>query len=265
MKNRLYGISYAFSKAPGIDTVAQLGAISYSPTVVCYDQEADKYVTMRFPNEFKVWSRIGTLSQNSKSYYGRLAAAARENQERLIADFICALILTQLREHTDSRFTFIIKDAFETEKFVGRLGYLGLPLDKITTYFVSSNPRDLLTNYLAPFSENRHGDLSLLRGGEDRLFGPFPEDEEVTMLRTFFCTFSHRELYPLRVNLFSQFMDRQKLEHEHNQMKELFLSPDRTELYFIDGGNGQERTRLPKALIRCEDYIEQKILSAANP
>lgn len=265
MKNRLYGISYAFSKAPGIDNVAQVGAIRYSPAVVCYSQENNEYVTMQFPDEFKVWSRIGALSQNNKSYYGRLASEARENQERLIADFICALILTQLRKYADSRFTFIIKDAFETEKFVGRLGYLGLPLDKITIYFVSSNPRDLLTNYLAPFSENRYGDLSLLRGGENKLFGPFPEDEEATMLRTFFCTFSHAELYPLRVNLFSQFMDRQKLDYEHSQIKELFLSRDWTELYPIDGGNRREQTRLPTALIRCEDYIKQKILPAANP
>lgn len=265
MKKRLYGISYAFSKAPDIDAVAQSGAISYSPAVVCYSQENDKYTAMQFPDNFKVRSRIGALSQNSKSYYGRLAAAARENQERLIADFICALILTQLREYADSRFTFIIKDAFETEKFVGRLGYLGLPLDKITIYFVSSNPRDLLTNYLAPFSTNRHGDLSLLRGGEDKLFGPFPEDEEATMLRTFFCTFSHAELYPLRVNLFSQFMDRQKLDQEYNQMRELFLSPTWTELYPIDGGNGRELTRLPTALVQCEDYIKRKIMPASNP
>ena len=97
------------------------------------------------------------------------------------------------------------------------------------------------------------------------MFGPFPEDEEATMLRTFFCTFSNSELYPLRVNLFSQFMDRQKLEHEYNQMKELFLSPDETELYPIDGGNRRERTRLPTALVRCEDYIKRKIFLAANP
>lgn len=265
MKERLYGISYAFSKAPDIDAVAQLGAIGYSPVVVCYDQESGQYLTMRSPNEFRVWSHIGEFSLDSKSYYSRLATAARENQERLIADFISALILKQLRTHADSSFTFVIKDAFETEKFVGRLGYLGLPLDKITIYFVSSNPRDLLTNYLAPFSTNRHGDLSLLRGGANRLFGPFPEDEEATMLRTFFCTFSQPELYPLRINLFSQFMDRPKLDYERKQMQKLFLSQDWTRFYPVDGGHRSEKTRLPKALIQCEDYIKKKILPAANP
>lgn len=264
MTERLYGISYAFSPLQDTDTISTEGFVTYSPTAVCYDDRDHRHLELKFPKDFRAYPRKGDLYPSSKSYYNKLGMTARENQERLIADFICAIILKQLRAFPDDRFIFVIKDAFETEKFVGRLGYLGLPLDKIAIYFISSNLKDLLTNYLSPFSQERIGDLSRLKGGTDGLFGPFPEDEEATMLRTFFWAFSNPELYPLRINLFSQFMNRPMLDRECKRIERLFGSQNWAELYAVDGGRGQEKTRLPKVLIECEDYIRRKITAQSS-
>ena len=261
MTKRLYGISYTFSPLQDTDTISTRGFVTYSPTAVCYDYRNHTYLELKFPESFKAYPRKGDFNPSSKSYYNKLGMTVRENQERLIADFICAIILKQLRTFPNDEFIFVIKDSFETEKFVGRLGYLGLPLDKVAIYFISSNLKDLLTNYLSPFSQERIGDLSRLKGNTDGLYGPFPEDEEATMLRTFFWAFSNPELYPLRINLFSQFMNRSMLDRECKRMERLFQSQGWAELYTVDGGRGQEKTRLPKVLIECEDYIRKKIIS----
>lgn len=259
MTERLYGISYYFSPMPDTDAISDTGAVEYAPVVVCYDKKNKKCSRLSFPSKFKTHPHRKDIYPNDKSYYSKLKMAARENQERLVADFICALILQQLRLYPEDRLVFVIKDAFETEKFVGRLGYLGLPLDRISIYFVSSNLRDLLTNYLAPYSEGRVGDLTLLKGQSDKLFGPYPADDEVTMLRTFFWSFSNQELYPLRINLFSQFMNHATLEHERERIKNYFVSPQWTEIYVADGGRGREKTRLPTVLVQCEEYIKERV------
>lgn len=264
MSQRLYGISYAFSQLEDTDAASAKGFMTYSPTAVCYDEKTQEFLELKFPKDFKAYPRKGGLYPSNKSYYSKLSLTARENQERLIADFICAIILKQLRSFPDDQFIFVIKDAFETEKFVGRLGYLGLPLDKVAIYFISSNLRDLLTNYLSPFSQERVGDLSRLKASKDGLFGPFPENEEATMLRTFFWAFPNKELYPLRINLFSQFMNRSMQDRECRRIERLFRSEGWTGPYKADGGLGQERTRLPKVLIECEDYIRKKIIPDNN-
>lgn len=257
MTERLYGISYIFSPMPDIDTISREGTIAYSPAIVYYDGVSDRFSSVSFPKEFRAFANIGELSPDNRNFFGKLRTAARVNQERLIADFICAVVLKELRQFPNDRFLFVIKDAFETEKIVGRLGYLGLPLGRITIYFISSNLKDFLTNYLAPYSETRSSDLSLLKGMTG-LSGPFPEDDAVTMLRTFFWAFSASELYPLRINLFSQFMSHSTLEEQHARMVKYLEQPEWTELCSAEGGIGNERTRLPKVLVRCEDYIASK-------
>ena len=260
IKERLCGISYAFSPLQDTDAISANGFVTYSPIAVCYDDVDKKHLKIKFPDDFKAYPLKGELYRNGKSYYKKFGMIARENQERLVADYICAIILKQLREHPEDSFTFVIKDSFETEKFVGRLGYLGLPLDRVSIYFISSNLKDLLTNFLSPYSKETIGDLSRLKGKTEGLFGPFPEDEEATMLRTFFWAFSNPELYPLRINLFSQFMNRKKMDEECERMETLFKQQGWTEIYPVEGGRGQEKTRLPKVLIECDDYIK-KILS----
>lgn len=259
MTERLYGISYAFSPMPDTDVISTEGAVPYSPTVVCYGEGEDRPSILQFPGEFRAYPRDDTLYTGSKSYYNKLRTIARDNQERLIADFICARILEQLRRYPADRLVFVIKDAFETEKFVGRLGYLGLPLDRISIYFVSSNLKDFLTNYLEPYSEGKISDLARLKGESDKLFGPFPQDEEMTMLRTYFWTFANPELYPLRINLFSQFMNHAMLEREGKRIEGYFKTSAWTEVYRAEGGRGIERTRLPTVLIQCEEYIKNKL------
>lgn len=257
MTERLYGISYAFSSMPDIDTISREGTIAYSPSVVYYDEVNSSFSSVTFPNEFRAFANISELSPDNRSFYSKLRTTARVNQERLIADFICAVVLKELRQFPDDRLLFVIKDAFETEKIVGRLGYLGLPLDRITIYFISANLKDFLTNYLAPYSETRSSDLSLLKGMTG-LSGPFPDDDTVTMLRTFFWSFSNPELYPLRINLFSQFMSHSTLKEQRERMMEYLKQPEWTELCGVEGGIGNERTRLPKVLCQCEDYIANK-------
>lgn len=256
--NRLFGISYAFSEMPDIETISKKGFIAYSPLVVCCEDQIENFSKLQFPEEFRTYSQDFELHSGHQSYYRNLHMMSRDHQERLVADYICAFILEKLRLYPKDYCTFVIKDTFESEKFVGRLGYLGLPLDRLTIYFVSRDLKDMLTNYISPFSAERQSDLSILQNKRRVILGPYPVDEDITMLYTFYCAFENQELYPIRINLFAQFMDRSTLEQRRADMKSYFLSPGTTEVCRVDGGREQDRTRMPTILIRCEEYIRQK-------
>lgn len=256
--NRLFGISYAFSEMPDIDTISKEGSVAYSPLVVCCEGRAKEFSRLQFPQAFRSYPRDIELSPGHRSYYKGLHTTARDHQERLVADYICAFILEKLRTYPKDHCTFVIKDTFESEKFVGRLGYLGLPLDRLTIYFVSRDLKDMLTNYISPFSAERRSDLSILQKERKKILGPYPADEEITMLYTFYCAFEKQELYPIRINLFAQFMDRSTLERRRAGMERYFLAPGTTEVCPVDGGRKLDRTRMPTVLLRCEDYIRQR-------
>lgn len=255
---RLFGISYAFSEMPDIDMISREGSVTYSPVVVCCEDRVEGFSKLQFPQEFRSYPIDFELHSGHQSYYRSLHMMAREHQERLVADYICAFILEKLRLYPKDQCTFVIKDAFESEKFVGRLGYLGLPLDRLTICFVSRDLKDMLTNYISPFSAERQSDLSILQNKREIIMGPYPADEEITMLYTFYCAFKNQELYPIRINLFAQFMDRSTLEQRYADLKSYFLASGTTEVCRVDGGREHDRTRMPKVLLRCEEYIRQR-------
>ncbi len=257
MTERLFGISYAFSEMPETKDISEKGYVEYSPIVVCYEQETDSLIKLQYPKPFRAYSKNMELYPGHQGYYRNLHSTARENQERLVADYICALILNKLRSNPDDHCVFIIKDAFESEKFVGRLGYLGLPLERVTLYFVSRDLKDMLTNYMSPYSLDGRNDLTVLQKYGQMIHGPFSEDEEITMLYTFYCTFEHRDLYPLRVNLFAQYMGRTALDHCKKEMEKYFFMPGMTAVCNIEGGRDSEKTRIPIVLMRCEEYVDQ--------
>lgn len=255
---RLFGISYAFSEMSDIDTISREGSVTYSPIVVCYEDRAKNFSSLQFPQPFRSYPRDIELYPRHQSYYKGLHTTARDHQERLVADYICAFILEKLRLYPKDHCTFVIKDTFESEKFIGRLGYLGLPLDRLTIYFVSRDLKDMLTNYISPFSAERRSDLSILQKEHKKILGPYPADEEITMLYTFYCAFENPELYPIRINLFAQFIDRSTLGQRRADMERNFLAPGTTEVCQVDGGRKLDRTRMPTVLLRCEEYIKNK-------
>jgi hypothetical protein len=176
----------------------------------------------------------------------------KASQERIIADLICGIILKEVQEYF-GKFVFFIADQFETWKIFGRLAYLGLPIDRISILFVSTDIKSLLQrNMISPFDRNKF-DLSILLGEESNVLGPYPKDDIITLSRTFYRTYNH-ELYPVKIDLFSQFLDSASIEKIGTLIKEDYFHDNNTEQ--TEMRDKRFYTRLPKLLVAVDKQAD---------
>lgn len=260
LEERIYGISYLFSDTPSVKEVSERGCIAYRPLLV-YGDQTEKRETVQMPYDFslsyeQMLKRVPADYQK-KSLYAVMRKQSRESQEKIIAEYICSVIIRELREHREQHLTFVISDKFQSEKIIGRLGYLNLPLHRVHIFFVSRDISSFMTDYIAPYAIPPQNDLKLLFRNENRgkILGPYPEDDMISMTRTFFCAYRQEELYPIRVNLFSQFLTQADLNEEKNRIQQIFMQEEQTEVFGVSGGTGKEKTRLPKVLVECEERV----------
>lgn len=263
---RLYGISYSFSKTPTVTQVSENEEIIYNPILVYCEKIGDSISSINrvqtetgFSLSYEQMGKKDPMLYQKDKIYSEMRKRSRDAQERIISEYICAVILQELRKYPNDILTFVINDEFQSEKFIGRLGYLKLPLDRTHIMFISRNIASFMTNYIEHYAIPPQNDLKLLFSQEyrGRVVGAYPEDNILSMLRTYFCSYEQEEIYPIRINLFSQALSTDKLNDEKNRIEKLFRIQE-TELYSVVGGNGNEKTRLPHVLVKCEDYIKNE-------
>jgi hypothetical protein len=189
------------------------------------------------------------LFSSREDYYHGLMKDFKAGQERIIADLICGIILMEVKKYS-GKFVFFIADQFETWKIFGRLAYLGLPIDRITILFVSTDIKSLLRrNMVSPFDRDKF-DLSILLEKESAVLGPYPNDDTITLSRTFYRTYNH-ELYPVKIDLFSQFLDDASIREIGTLIKEDYFHYNNTEhTAMLDK---RFYTRLPKLLVSANN------------
>lgn len=263
LKEYIYGISYLFSDTPGVKEVSETGSITYNPILIYGDEEGMRELIQAshvFSLSYEQMLKRVPEDYRKKSLYEGMRRHSRESQEKIIAEYICSVIMYELRRNEEQHLTFIISDKFRSEKIIGRLGYLGLPLNRVHIFFVSRDISSFMTGYIAPYAIPLQNDLNLLFKKEFRgqVWGPYPDDDVISMTRTFFCSYQQEELYPVRVNLFSQFLVQADLNEEKERIKRIFMREERTELFGVLGGDGRGKTRLPIVLAECEERIESE-------
>lgn len=261
MKKRCFGISYLFTPTPDANEVANMGKITYNPVVV-YAEDGE-IINKKYCNtDFQIKSGdIATdymFLAEKKSFYLEMQRRSRAAQERIISEYICTIILDKVRTYVEDDLTFLIRDEFQTEKIVGRLGYLGLPMGRLHIMFISYHLAAFMGNYIEHYAVPPKSDLNLLfqTKYQNQILGPYPDDDGVTILRTYYCSFDNADIYPVRINLFSQMLKKGELDQEREHIKEVFMKKTGIEAYPISGGKGSEMTRLPKVLVTCESEIE---------
>lgn len=261
---RIYGISYLFTKTPSVTHVSRTGEIVYNPMLIyCendYDREIKKInMDKSFSLTYEQMTDKYPMVYQRDSLYSEMRKRSRESQERIISEYICTVIIQELRKYPNDNLTFLINDDFQSEKIIGRLGYLRLPLDRTHIMFVSRNISSFMTNYIEHYAIPPQNDLKLLFSDKysGKVVGAYPEENILSMIRTYFCSFKQDGIYPIRVNLFSQALSRNDLNREKERIERIFMSEE-SELYYVIGGTGTEQTRLPQILVKCEDYIENE-------
>lgn len=265
LKERVYGISYLFSDTPEVKDVSENDIITYNPLLIYGDEEGIKG-NIQTPYDFslsyeQMLKRV-PIDYQRKSFYTEMRKHSRESQEKIIAEYVCSVIIHELRKYNgaEQHLTFIISDKFQSEKIIGRLGYLGLPLKRVHLFFVSRDISSFMTDYIVPYAVPPQNDLKLLFKEENRgqVLGPYPDEDVISMTRTFFCSYKQEELYPIRVNLFSQSLSQADLNMEKKRIQRIFMQEEQTEIFEISGGTGKEKTRIPKVLVECEGKVNSE-------
>lgn len=263
LQERVYGVSYLFSDTPEVKAVSESDIITYNPLLIYGDENGIKNTiqnSYEFSLSYEQMLKSVPADYRKKSLYTEMRRHSRESQEKIIAEYICAVIMQELRKYKEQHLTFIIGDKFQSEKIIGRLGYLGLPLQRVHIFFVSRDISSFMTDYIAPYAIPPQNDLKLLFWKENRgrVLGPYPDDDVISMTRTFFCSYQQEELYPIRVNLFSQSLTQVDLNEEKERIRRIFMKEERTEIFRVSGGTGKERTRIPKVLVECEGKVDNE-------
>jgi hypothetical protein len=263
-------ISYIISEIP--DNFSSKEILEINPYVVLGMEKKDdpnatcdiKYFNLL--NSVKMKKKpnliIDNIFEDKKIFFRKIKINYRVNQERVISDFICGIILRELRNDNEKRLVFFITNRFDTKKIVGRLAYLNLPLNRITILFISRDITDFYTqNIVSPFDYKF--DLSfLMERKEDNLFGPYPEYDTIGLIRTFYKTYS-TEHFPLRIDLFCQRLNKIDIDIIKNEINDNFLKENNTEAVKIFNLKGNNYTLIPKVLCDCENFIE-KIIEQIN-
>lgn len=269
MTERCFGISYLFTPTPTQSEIRAsemfFDSIMYNPIVIYAEDGNVEIQKIRANRDFELSSndlavdyKLFSEPQNSHKEMLKRSKAA---QERIISEYICMIILEKARAFPDDDLTFLIRDEFQTEKIVGRLGYLGLPMDRLHIMFVAFELSAFTANYIAQYAVPPRYDLMFLLSDEYRgnVWGPYPNDDTVSMLRTYYCSFSLNDSYPLRINLFGQMLKKGSLDREKKHIESIFLNGGtETESYPIIKGRNNVVTRLPKVLVTCEESVERE-------
>jgi hypothetical protein len=200
---------------------------------------------------------IDNIFKEKNKYFEKINKAYRANQERIISDIICGIILQELRNEKENKLLFFITSKFNTEKIVGRLGYLNLPTDRCIILFISRNISDFYTrNIVSPFDSTY--DITYLNKPEvaNQIFGPYPDDGTIGLLRTFYKTY-YNDYYPLKVDLFCQGLKSDEILQIKEEINNDYLSNKYTEPEILIGLKGKNLTRVPKILCDCETNAEE--------
>ena len=202
---------------------------------------------------------IDDIFKEKNEYFKKIGIAYRAHQERVISDIICGIILEKLRIEKDSKdkLIFFITSKFNTEKIVGRLGYLSLPTDRITILFISRNINDFYTrNIVSPFDSIFDIIYLNKKDSINKIFGPYPDDGTIGLLRTFYKTYDY-EAFPLRIDLFCQGLNNVKISQIKDEINNIYLSEKNTEPEKVLGLKEKNLTFVPKILCECEKYAEK--------
>jgi hypothetical protein len=263
--NKKKAISYFISELP--DDFCYKDVLEINPYVILGTENKDNPNAECHIEKFKLLNSvkmkknpdiiIDNFYKDKNKFFKKIRSDYRANQERIISDIICGIILRELRNENDKteNLIFYVTHQFDTEKIVGRLAYLNLPLNRVTILFISMDITDLYTRNIVSLFDYKYDFSFLMENKDEKIFGPYPEYGTIGLLRTFYKTYS-TEHYPLRIDLFSQGLNNIEIEKIKNEINNDFLSKENIRAKKVLNLKGDNYTLIPNVLCDCEEHIE---------
>lgn len=191
--------------------------------------------------------------------YRQMQYYINKEVEKVLADMVTAIIVKILKslEQDDTNIFFI--DSRESNKLIGRLGYMYLNNIKNIFCFVSYKTDSLITDILRNGSETLELDIDYFRRCEGRDVSEIvPNDFMESLLQTVFYKVPAKgeELPPLRCDIFSQGISNREIQRKVEAVRKVISNPKEMSLpYKYSSSN--KFVLLPRVFFDCIDAAEQ--------
>lgn len=168
------------------------------------------------------------LSLPSKSYL-RMQQYVNQNVNKVIADMITYVVvdvLKELKKEDNNAKNIFFIDNVDTNKVIGRLGYLYLEEDNTIITFVTHKAKGLMTDILNEGNDRLEFDINYFKNEERRekqYSEIIPNDYMESLTQTVFFKIQEREdnLSPLRCDILTQGISKSKIQSKVNDIYEV--------------------------------------------
>lgn len=194
--------------------------------------------------------------------YDQMRSYVNQNVNKVIADmitYIVVQIICDLKENDPEAKTTFFIDSVDTNKIIGRLGYLYLQSESNTIAFVTYKAGGLLTDILNDGSERMRFDIHYFNRRE-RVSGRhstiIPNDYMESLTQIVFYDLSSKEaersVSPLRCDILSQGISTSQIRDKVTRIESILTDPQNiTPPYQEGGGPGGNWVIIPRHLYDC--------------
>lgn len=213
------------------------------------------------------------LSIPGKSY-DQMRSYVNQNVNKVIADMITHIVVQIIcdlnGQDPEAKNTFFI-DSVDTNKIIGRLGYLYLQSDSNTIAFVTYKSGGLLTDILNDGSERVRFDINYFRRQEsvvERHSTIVPNDYMESLTQVVFYDLSSKEadkpISPLRCDILSQGISTSQIREKVTSIEKILMDPQNMTPPYPEGGSSSNNwVMIPNILYDCID-AEKTYISIAK-
>lgn len=219
---------------------------------------------------------ISFLSIPGKAY-NKICNYEKQNVNKVIADMITHVvveIICKLKEEDPKAKNIFFIDSEDTNKIIGRLGYLYLESKYNTISFITYRAGGLMTDILNSGNEKLIFDINYFKkeGRRKSMYSEIiPNDYMESLTQTVFFKIPsvEAELSPLRCDILSQGLSKNQIQKKVEDIKGILNCPANMSLPFFerDGKNGNENCiMIPQILMDCIDadkvykHVAQSVL-----
>ncbi len=204
--------------------------------------------------------------------YSKMQQYANKNVNKVIADMVTHVIVEVVNElktqDADSQNVFFI-DGIDTNKIIGRLGYLYLESNFNTIAFVTYKTGGLLTDILNSSNEKLEFDINYFKRKnkmEEYWSTIVPNDfmESLTQTVFYHIPSTDAELSPIRCDILSQGLSKGQIKQKVKKIYEILSNPENVTLPFPEKGDGGMWIRIPVVLKECMEAAEHFKAVAEN-
>lgn len=191
--------------------------------------------------------------------YRQMQYYIKKEVEKVLADMVTSVIAKILKslDQNDTNIFFI--DSRESNKLLGRLGYLYLNNIKNTFCFISYKTDSLITDILRNGSEILELDIDYFNRYKNRKVSEIvPNDFMESLLQTVFYKMAANglELPPLRCDIFSQGITNREIQNKVEAVGKIMSDSDKMTLPFEYDASSKKFVMLPKILYDCIEAVE---------